>query len=648
MAKMLKRILSGTACITLLLTMLCLGGCGDYSDDSKQMIEKMNISAVLAPNGDMNVTETWKINLENRNKSYRNVYKTFPIDSSQFDDITDLSIYDEDYYKNYQFVENVNPNSPPSYLENACYKYNNGNSIEIGLFMPPIDEGVRTFTFHYTIKNCINRYQDVGILYYKFLSTDFTLPVTNFNVDIQLPDGALKSDIRAWLHCTQKSNLSIDSGSHISITAEQIPAHTQLETRICTPAAVFSNSKRTHENNIFPSILSEEQQWAKKWAEQQRWNYILAIIDAAGGIILFIVGIVLFLKGRKSNERYQVNTREYTHDIPEGNSPAGIAHLFYYYLGDITGRKGELFSSTLLELARKGYVKFEKAAQDDFIVSLTVKAKTENLTDLTEGEQVFLKLISAAANKYEGAFTMQQFEAFAKINYNFVDSIVNLFLIKSKGEIALRGYYESSSPFKSAIQMIGLVLSVLGIAVLFFTKLRLIYLPVGAIIAGALMIFGGIGKTRLSETGEYAYQVWHGLKKYMLEFSRMKEYGVPQLEVWEEYLVYATMMGISKQVCEQLKMVYPEINDSEYMGTYWGNSYLYFMLGNDYGWNGGMGSMDLGAMLSERMNTISSAATQLAHPPSSGGDFGDFGGGGFGGGGFSGGGGGFGGGGGVR
>lgn len=644
MAKSIKRILSSTICLALMLAMLCLGGCETYIGDSKQHLENLNITSELTKSGDMNVTETWKINLKDRNKAYRYVYKTIKLDQSKYDGIENVSVYDEDNKIQYKMTDNINHENASSNLENACYEYIEGDQVEIGLFMPRINEGVRTFTFHYTFKNCVDVYDDVSVLYSQFIGTDFSLPIANMNCTINFPSGAKKDDFRAWLHCTAQSKLTINSNNQISFTATKIPTGTQVETRICAPKNLFASSSRIKSGSVLSKISTDEKKWADDWAAKQKWNYILGIIDAIGGAVLLILGIMLCMIAKRKGKRYEVEVPEYTREIPESNSPAGIANLFYYYSGDITSRKGNLFSSTLLQLARKGYVQFESHDKNDFRVILTVKAKTANITDLTKGEQVFFELVSAVANDSEGSFTMKQFEAYAKIHYKFVDNTVNNFLAKSKEEIASRGYYEKKNQFSSTVFGFGTFLAILGIVALMFTRLTLVYLPTGAILCGILMIIGGCGKARLSKTGEYDYKVWHGLKKYMLEFSRMKEYGVPQLELWEEYLVYATMMGISKQVCDQLKMVYPQINDSDYMNTYWGNSYLYFMLGSHYGGFGGIGSNDLGSMLSNRMTTISQAATTLANPPSSSG--GGFGGGGFGGGGFSGGGGGFGGGGG--
>ena len=56
----------------------------------------------------------------------------------------------------------------------------------------------------------------------------------------------------------------------------------------------------------------------------------------------------------------------------------------------------------------------------------------------------------------------------------------------------------------------------------------------------------------------------------MKDFSLLKEREIPELVLWERYLVYATAFGIAEEVIKQLKVVYPEIKNLN-------NSSLYYM-----------------------------------------------------------------------
>ncbi len=48
-----------------------------------------------------------------------------------------------------------------------------------------------------------------------------------------------------------------------------------------------------------------------------------------------------------------------------------------------------------------------------------------------------------------------------------------------------------------------------------------------------------------------------GLKRYLLDFSLLAEREVKDTIIWQDYMVYAVLLGIADQVIEQLKTVYP-------------------------------------------------------------------------------------------
>ena len=67
------------------------------------------------------------------------------------------------------------------------YYTRKGNTVEIGLFMPRIYEGTRNFELQYTFTNCITAYPDTAVLYYQFIGSQFSLPITNMNATVTLP-----------------------------------------------------------------------------------------------------------------------------------------------------------------------------------------------------------------------------------------------------------------------------------------------------------------------------------------------------------------------------------------------------------------------------------------------------------------------------
>ena len=51
----------------------------------------------------------------------------------------------------------------------------------------------------------------------------------------------------------------------------------------------------------------------------------------------------------------------------------------------------------------------------------------------------------------------------------------------------------------------------------------------------------------------------YGLKKYLIEFSNMKDKQVFDVHLWDEYLMFAYLFGIADKVAKQLKDMYPEV-----------------------------------------------------------------------------------------
>jgi uncharacterized membrane protein len=633
--------------LAALVVLLPLGGC-DYKDDAKQRMENLAINAQLTENGDMKVQETWTVNLQDRDKVYRNLYRTFPVETDKVDGITDFAVYDEDNKTQYDYIGDIDPLDSDSVPNNTCYMHQTGREVEVGWFMPEIVEGIRTFTISYTVKNIVAVHGDTAEFYNFFVPKKFSLPIAKLSCTVNFPSGGEKSALRAWLHTTANGNLTIDSADQISFTVQEIPAKTSVEVRLCTPPQLFPASTKRDSNSVLNGIITEEQKWANEYQEQQRRQYFLGIIDAVSAVLILLGSIFLTVLAVKKNKRLTVEVPEYTREIPPGNSPGGIANLFYFYQGGITERvQGNVLSATMLSLAHKGYIRF--GGNGDEYLTITV-IKNPNPVPLTESEQEFLDILSKVASCHDGTFSMRQFRAYAELHYKYLNKSIEKFLAATKREIAQRGYYRSRPALLTVALMIGLIILISSLLIFFTSAGReymMVYLPLSMFLSGLMLMKAGRGKQRLSEKGEYDYGVWHGLKKYMLEFSRMTEYGVPQLELWEEYLVYATMMGISKKVCEQLKLVYPQLNDSAYLDSAYpnsdfGRSYMYYMFLDHLGGFGSRG-FDFGTTLALTIDEISTAATRLANPPPSsdsiGGD-------GFGGGSFGGGGGGFGGGGG--
>ena len=72
---------------------------------------------------------------------------------------------------------------------------------------------------------------------------------------------------------------------------------------------------------------------------------------------------------------------------------------------------------------------------------------------------------------------------------------------------------------------------------------------------------------------------WNASKKFMEDFSMLDKKELPEIALWEHFLVYATAFGIADKVLKQLKIVYPDIEQNFDINTY---TCMYIMLHTDF------------------------------------------------------------------
>ena len=51
-----------------------------------------------------------------------------------------------------------------------------------------------------------------------------------------------------------------------------------------------------------------------------------------------------------------------------------------------------------------------------------------------------------------------------------------------------------------------------------------------------------------------------GLKKFLLNSSLISERAYKEIELWEEYLIFAQLLGIAKEVNRQFSTLYPDLS----------------------------------------------------------------------------------------
>ena len=175
-----------------------------------------------------------------------------------------------------------------------------------------------------------------------------------------------------------------------------------------------------------------------------------------------------------------------------------------------------------------------------------------------------------------GEITMSAFEQRMSTDYDYTDTFIRG-MDNSTINIGISQKYFQKANYKQAYNELkskGFLYMFLGILILIFGNFASYMSGLGFafgafFLLGLSLLWGGKHLRNiahnyilLTQFGEDEYAKWHGLYKFLDSDTLMNEKNVPDLVLWEQYLVYATAFGISEKVIKALEIAEPQLLES--------------------------------------------------------------------------------------
>lgn len=536
-------------------------------------LNNLDFYAEIDTNGNMNVTETWNIRISNTNT----LYKTFELDENKYSGITNVQVSEVGrgaFTKTDEWAYHLTKD----YYFGGI---NDDGKFEIS-FGVGLDDSTATNTYKisYTVVDAIKKYDDCAELYWQFLGSDATVDASKITGTIKLPSEAdSKEDIRVWGHVeTLNGEIYVTSTDTVEFSLDNYISGNYVEVRIAMPSEMIETAERTYNKNVLPSIIEEETEWANEAnARRERKQRNEKIIKTVIIVVMVIIGIILLRQTVKyikifKNTKKLIPTEkyEYFREKPDKNStPADALFLYNNGVNVASTAFGNVFSATLLNLSLKGYFKITVEQNEKGKKETLIYKTKKDIEDLQYEEERIARFVKNAIDSKE-KITIKELQKYIRNHASSVSSLIEKTGIETKNKNKMtENFDEEKSKEKS--KYIGIAIVYFAVAMFCIAFLPVaILLIINAILA--LMINGKL--SNLTQKGIDEREKWKGLKKYMEDFSLLNEKEIPALEVWEEYLVYATVFGIADKVIKQLKMVYPQIDEMDDFNT---ASYIYLM-----------------------------------------------------------------------
>ena len=479
---------------------------------SADEVHDFDMDIYINSNGDAYVTEVWDATSDMGSEFYHSYYN---YDGSDFSDFS-VSIDN----KQYTFIDDWDVDGS---LEDKQYK-NGFNYVENGI---EICFGKTSFGRHkyiskYKITNFVRSLNDSDMIYWTLLPYNNGGQFKSVNVNIY-SDFEYDDDTQFYLY--GKGGMEVrNSDGHIEISSNGSLKDSEYVTILVKfDKNTFDLSSKLDED--FSYYLDMANENAIKYEKESRVEKIIGIVMFVFfGITMFFV-IMLCSSAFNAVGYYKLdfgkNKRKMAKNLPNFRDIPCNKDIYKAYFISVayylTKKKTDIFGAILLKWVKEDKISITKINNKDLAMNLG-----ESTFD-REIEQKLYDMLKEASK--DNILESKEFEKWCKKNSN---KIIKWFddLLNEEGNVLVNEGYLKQKGKKG----------------LFYTNVY-------------------VDDMFISE-GKKLY----GLKKYLIEFSKIGEKEPIEVKLWDEYLMYAQIFGIAKEVAKQFKKLYPEIIENSNYG----------------------------------------------------------------------------------
>ncbi len=592
------------------LSILAGSGASFAASDNSYTIPLINEDLYVQSDGSIHVVEKIHYNFQG---TFHGINRYIPLNGSQ--QLTNVNVTTDGAYSTFQVLDQNSTKDIKVYLYSDAAK------------TQPINGGDVTITISYDLFNVMKFFNDVAELQYMLVPNKWQVDIGQVIANIHLNSN---QGVQYWLNPPYYNKSAVWQGNTLTVTSDPVPKGKYYEIRMAIPKDQFVASP-THGIIINQDGLAQMQQIQNDYLNSLNFRTnIYYMVSVLLFLALFVPLIIYFRFGREPKIDYQA---EYERDIPTDDPPAMVNAIcgpgFSKKIGepDMDG-----FKATIMDLINRKYLIMENEPLEEkdkegygLVGSMYLRyVPKKHPSGLKNFEKDIINFLTEFENDAglisldaisDNLSVRETAKSFRNTYLNWKDNIKTTFL----NDTELNKFFNKRGD--SYLKAFGGIALIAAAFVFFLSMADSIpaasIATVMSVVLGVVAIISLILPQKIggqwTTYGEEYDAKWHNFKKYIQDFSLMKEYPPESIVIWNKYLVYATALGAADAVRKAMELNVPpaELDGSDlYMFHYYG------------------GYMLLNSAFDTGMTTASASSTN-------GGDFGGVGdiGGGFGGGG---------------
>ena len=283
-------------------------------------------------------------------------------------------------------------------------------------------------------------------------------------------------------------------------------------------------------------------------------------------LILYVVYLcTLIYKKYKKDPEVEFNN-EYFREIPDDSTPEDVSYLFSRNITD------KATSAAIMDLIRRKVITQEKIDSKNYRLLLN------STIEVSDKDSKLLKVIFGSKTE----ITTKEMKKNASISYNSVVSNYNDYKNLALNEAISKEYYEDNisknkdNKLNININDVSKGIIIANLLIIALVSILMSFYLLGANLMYKKAAFGYLVlllfvicvstwfaiPSKKTYNGALAFKKWKALEKFLKDFGSFADKEVPEIALWEKYLVYATLFGCAKEVSKVMDMCFKEYNMS--------------------------------------------------------------------------------------
>lgn len=480
------------------------------------------------------------------------------IGAKKVDDVSFATFNDE--FEKLEIGDSFSSNSKKTVVT----KYSNYD--EYKMYYRSNNESV-AFLLDYKLDKAIVLHNDVAELYWQFIGNDFTDQINDLKIRIHLPNNDDSDFFKVWAHGDLTGEIKKENNKTVYAYVKYLYPNSPVDIRMTFDKNLITDTSKVKKSNeeALDSILKVEKERALEANRiRKRQQKLVAIANYTGIflIIFQIINIIYIYFKHDKEYKSDFNNDYYREFFDDFNVEVGD----YILKRTITPNA---MSASIMNLIYKKNIKSEKiedGKKENYEFTLLNK---DNLSD-TE-----IKLVNFLFEKVgeNNKFTTEELKKYAKSTKTYSD--FNNTYTSWKNSVISNGkklkIFETSIPNK--IFNVLFCLLIMFVGVIFSINIGLSIPYVIATILSIIVVVYSLQVLKRTKYGNEQYLRLKASKKFLSDFGTFDIKELPEIALWERYMVYATLFGIASKVSKSMNVKIQEISDYENIQTFHTNYY---------------------------------------------------------------------------